>query len=184
MLQVFEKTTQEIENEERDNHFYAARVKGIAKPVCPYYLITKDGSRVDASDLSEKQILSFYIQALRKGIADEANNKFGQNGQLDSIAEASKLTQVLSSPYASYKPSYEGLKTVVELFEDDNPTIRSWAKDLLTPLVEKQVSEVETISKFLQESQGNFENPTKTQKLQVIDQLAKNEYNRQNQVLL
>ena len=181
MLKVFEKSKEQIEKEAAEHRFGAKLVKGVAKPVCPYYVITKDGQMVDVSQLSEKQILTFYVQALKQGTNDKLNNKFSKDGKIESLEEANKLTRALRSPFASYKPSYGGLKTILDLFEDNDERIRSWAKDLLTPLVHEQISDVEKFAKFMQESQGNFEKPTKEQKFQIIDQLAINEQNRKAQ---
>ena len=171
MLKVFLKTDKEIEEEENWYRFGAAIAKGIPMKVCPYYLVRKNGEKVNVSDLSEKDIYSFYAQALETAYKDKKNSS-----KNDALAEAFKLTDALIK--TDYSPSYEGLRYAFELMENDDKTISSWSQDLIKPLASNKIDYVNVIATYLQESKGNFEGPTKEQKLQVVNQLEKNAKNK------
>ncbi|MDD4110930.1 MAG: hypothetical protein PHS54_05225 [Clostridia bacterium] len=175
MLKVYQKTQQEIDEERSQNNAYARMVKGHGEIVCPCYVVKKDGTKLDVWGLKEEEILSFVNQSLREGIVAKTKKAYDKNGGIEVLVEASKLTKELRGHYT---PSDKGLKSIIELFEDDNQFIRSWSKDILTPLVSDKLSKVNTIAEYLQETNGNFDKPTKKQLFQVIDQLSQNEQNK------
>ncbi len=176
MLKVYEKTEGEIRGERNYNKAFPTLGNSPVKIVCPTYVVKKDGTKVDVWDLKEEEILSFVNQALREGIVAKTKKVYGKDGQIEALVEASKLTKELKGHYT---PSDKGLKSAIELFEDDNSFIRSWSKDILTPLVTDELSKVKTIARYLQETNGNFYEPTKKQLFEVVDQLSQNEKNKE-----
>ena len=165
MLRVYRKTAQQIEKENNERTVWQ---KFHLKPVSPCYILTDNGEKIDISELSEKQILSICTRALTQHANDRSD---------EDIFAAYRLTEALKG---YYEPSYDGLKTIIGLYQNDNQTIRSNAHDLFTPLVDEKLREINTIAKFLQESKGNYEAPTYDQMLQVIDQQIKNEQNKRH----
>ena len=165
MLRIYEKPEYEIEKEKNERTAWKAFH---LKPVSPYYILTDNGEKIDISALSEKQILSICTQALTQHANDPRN---------EDLFVAYRLTKALKG---YYEPSYDGLKTIIGLYKDNNDVIRSHAKDLFGPLVNDKLEKIEIITRFLQESRGNYKAPTYDQKLQVIDQLIKNEQNKRH----
>lgn len=176
MLKVFDKTKEEIAKEEAKRKIYAKMDNKPVEEVCPYYVISKQGQKIDVAELSEDQILSFYTQAINASLVEKGNKEFKDG---NSLEEASKLTKALNE-FSPYTPSYKGLKTIVELFEHPNPAIKSFSKDLLMPFAGELIKKVDTITTYLLECEGNYEKPTLEEKLIVINQLERNEMNKTN----
>lgn len=169
MLKVYEKTDKEFNEEVNLKSFYSRMVKWSPEPVCKFYVVKKDGAKKDVWDLDEKEIFSFITQAMMNEVIDKnVKDKV-------EIKEAIKLSQILEG---HFKPSLTGLKSIIEMLNDNNPNVVSLSKDIFTPIVHQEISEIKTIAKFLQESNGNFERPTKQQLLEVVDQMEKNKKNK------
>lgn len=178
MFKVYEKTKKEIEYERSNSEFLAEILNTEVDKVCPYYLLKKTGEKVDISDLKETEILSIFKQILTRYV-DDKENVVPKHLKSEIINEALKFSKVLSGPDINYITSYKGLKTVIEFLEHENPVVRSYSKDFFAPLLDDKLKDVETITKYIQESKGNYETPTKEQKIQVIEQIITNEENRE-----
>lgn len=193
MLSIFEKTQDEMEEEKEFNKYCEGGKKGIIKDVCPFYIVSKDKTKVDVLDLSEEQIIHLYRQSLREYIIARSNHEMDSNGMIESTYDAFKLTEGLKGKRTV---SYEGLKQILELFSPDFLTkyerpmmdfslsqsekevYKIIAKKLLTPFVNEKMNKVETIAKYLKESKGDFENVSDEMKYEVINQLIINEQSR------
>ena len=97
------------------------------------------------------------------------------NGRIAEVDEAFKLTEVLRGPFASYKPSWEGLKSILKLYENDNVKVSGLARDLFTPFAGEKLSTINTIASYIKESKQDITPPTYDEMCRVIDQMAKNE---------
>lgn len=168
MLKIFEKTKQEI-IEELKGKMPNKRINYIPEDFCKTYVITKDNEKVETRDMTEGQILSFISQA----IIGSVNSEDGSIKQedLEGYNEAKRLLRILDD----FTPSYFGMKAVLDLFEHENSAVRSYAMALLMPICEDKMKEIESITKFLKETQGDFSMSTKEEKIQVVNTLADNE---------
>ena len=167
-MKVYEKSAEQYNREQGEANIYAHMVRGVPKEVCEYYVVTKEGKKIDVSDLTEEQVLAFCKQALVAwGKAKDEDSK--------DVAEAFKLVQAVR-PY--FRGTYKGLNTVMDLLENKDGQMRSSAADLFTPLYVDKIQNVNAVAKYLQECKGNFKSPTSEQIKEVANQMAKNEANK------
>ena len=158
MLTIFEKTKQEIESE---RNYRQAQINAL-DPVCPYYLVTTEGKKVEVKNLTDDQILVALDQVL-----SEPKNQ-------ENIKAGLKFARALKE--IGYQPSLRVVKAMLEMEDSE------LKRDAFLPLVHDHLSRVIPVARFLQESRGNFAKPTKEQEIQVIDQMIKNEANRKLQL--
>ncbi|MCQ2382382.1 MAG: hypothetical protein MJ060_00870 [Clostridia bacterium] len=158
MLTIYEKTKQEIESERN----YRQPEINLLYPVCPYYLVDTNGRKVELKNLTDDQIVVAFNQVL-----SEPKN-------LENIKAGLKFAQALKE--IGYQPSLQVVKAVLKMEDSE------LKRDAFEPLAQNHLSRVIPVARFLQESRGNFAKPTKEQKIQVIDQMIKNEENRKLQL--
>lgn len=175
MIKVYEKTEQELNKEYHERYVYSKMVRGKPLPVCPYYVIKKDGTKMDADKLSEKEVIGLC----KNSIEFSAGNIKLEN-EACSLKDACKLVRSLEKNKDFTKLSCESLCTIIDLFNSSNKQIASQSKDMLMSIAKKQVDEVEIIAKFLNESAGCFKKPTAEQKKIVATQIESNEKKKAN----
>jgi len=193
MLRIFDKTESEIEAEKKLNQYRKTSKKDGVIDICPSYALTKDGARVDVSDLPEEQIVRFYRQALKEYIIAKSNNEMDKNDRIKSTYDAFKLTDCLKG---RRMVSSDGLKKLLlllspdflnkydmplmpfSLSQNDIDCYKKTAKELLTPIIMEKMSKVKLIVKFIEESKGNFGAISEDATFEVIDQMVINEQRR------
>ena len=158
MLTVFEKTKQEIESERN----YRDPKMNVLNPVCPYYLVSTKGEKVELKNLTDDQILV----ALDQVLSDPKNQ--------ENIKAGLKFGKALKE--IGYQPSLRVVKAMLEMEDSE------LKRDAFLPLAHDHLSCVIPVARFLQDSRGNFDRLTKEQEIQVIDQMMQNEKNRKLQL--
>lgn len=165
MITIYQKTQKEIE-EERGLHSWAAReVKGIPKRVCPTYLMKKDGTRVDTSDLTEEQIMAIITKDVQEFSSPTGPYKTSGNSHLTSF-DLIKATQ------DSWTPSIDAILQTYAMEQ----TYGHIMADLRGSMDKKDLhGKAYTIAKFQKECNGDFTMPSKEEVIAVIQQMSYNE---------
>lgn len=169
MITIYQKTQKEIE-EEKGLYTWAAReVKGIPKAVCPTYLMKKDGTKVDTSNLTEDQIMAIIAQDVQDFSSPTGSYKTTGNSHLSSF-DLIKVTE------NSWTPSTDAILQTYAMEQ----TYGHIMADLRGSMDKRDiVGKARTIAKFQKESNGDFEQPTKEEVVAIIQQMSYNEKMKQ-----
>ena len=155
MIKIVEKTVEEITSESNEADYYAHMVRGIPKRVSPYYIINEKGVKIDASNLSEEQILGICRSFL-----------------LDRKSVSGNIIPFLTYlRKEGFQPSYKGIQSIWDLL--NKKEIAPVAADLFGNMISSKMHDVKVIASYTQKSKGNFKTPTKDQQKEVLDQLVK-----------
>ena len=161
MINVYEKTEKEIENEAADYRWAASMVKGVPRRVCPTYLKKKDGTRVDTWDLTESEIISLFSREL------------AQNGKsLDP-----SVGSFIKSLPKNLKFSLDGVLEFLNL----ESKYGSVAADLMVSFCIETLNSARVIAKFNKECNGDYSNVIDQDLVAIVSQMKQNELNRNRQ---
>ena len=169
MITIFQKTQKEIE-EERGLYIWAAREgKGIPKAVCPTYLMKKDGTKVDTSDLTEEQIMAIIAKDVQEFSSPTGPYKTTGNNHLSSF-------DLIKATENSWIPSVDAILQTYAMEQ----TYGHIMADLRGAIDKCDiVGKARTIAKFQKESNGDVEQPTTDEIVSVIQQMSYNEKMKQ-----
>jgi len=174
---LLKKSDNEIAKEQANYDYATSLVYGTPKTVCPYYFVDNTGKKFELARLSESQILNFCTQSMDEMVRLNNYPYLKNVGQLkeETCREAYELLGAVEK-YCQFEPSWDGMKTIVKYTNADSSSLRSFSNDLFgSSKARLKLQEIESIARFVQESQGNFGRPTTEQMFQVIDQKIKNE---------
>ena len=175
VLQLVEKSQAEIDNEESLRRAYRG-----TKAVCPYYCVDDAGIKFEIEQLRERQIIDFCCQSIDNYVMlRNSKQLIDQSGQMkkQAVDEAHSLINAVHK-HCNYEPSWHAMKTIVQYTHSDLAMKRSVASDIFGVVANDKLQETVAITRFIQESRGNFEKPTAEQMCQVIDQKIVNEQQR------
>ena len=170
MINIRQKTQAEISEEESLYRFGAAVVKGIPKSVCPTYLMKKDGTKVDTSDLTEEQILGLFQYDLMDYTSPQGSYKRTGRTDLDSF----KLAEVLRGHYT---PSLSAALQM-EKWEQQYGHIVVDLMGGIGALSYRDKARV--IAQFQKETNGDFTPVQQEEIIAVMEQMAINEQAKKN----
>lgn len=165
MVTIYRKTEQEKLEEKGLNTWAAREVKGVPKAVCPTYLIRKDGTRVDTSDLTEEQIMSIINNDVKEFVSANKSNLPASSSHLSSF-------DLIEATKDSWTPSiYAILQTysMQQVYGSIMADIRG--------CMDRQnvVDKARLIAQFQKESVGDFGIPTEEEVIEVLQQMGYNE---------
>ena len=165
MIKIFYKTKEELETENGLYRWAATEVKGIPKVACPTYLVKKDGTKVDTSDLTEEEIMALITQDVKDFESSNGSYKTNAKNHLDSF-DLIKVTE------KSWTPSVDA---ILQTYYMENTYGHIMADIRGTMDQNNIVDKAQTIAKFLKESNGNFEPTTKEETIVTLQQMSYNE---------
>lgn len=165
MLKIYEKTEKEIDEELKIFCLKQSQelTQKYRKSICTTYVITKEGHRVDTDELGEKQVLGLCKSAIITA--------FNKN-DFYLLNEAFRLANITS---ARIDLSYAGLKEIVPMLKDNRVKVRAWSADIFGCFDLTKYHNACLITKFLEQSKGNFNEPNKNQICNTLDIMEKNE---------
>lgn len=169
MITIYQKTRKEID-EERGLYAWAAHeIKGESKTVCPTYLMKKNGTKIDTSDLTEDQIMAIIAQDVQDFFSPTGSYKTTGNNHLSSF----DLIDVTKN---SWNPSINAILQTYTMEQTYGHTMAD-----LRGYMDKQniVGKANTIAKFQKESNGDFGLPTEKEVIAIIQQMDYNEKMKQ-----
>jgi hypothetical protein len=159
MIKVYTKTAEEVRHDEVMTS-YAKSVGGFPKGVCPTYVYTMDGKKVDTWDLSPKQVF------------DLLSNELSVNGpkvQCDDFLRSLK---------SGFKFPLSGVVAFLELRgKSKYPGIVS---DMMVPFCVDTLSSAREIAKFNKECNGDYSSIVDNDLITIIKQMRINELNKNN----
>lgn len=171
MINIYTKTSEEIEKENADYSFYARLVKGIPLKACPTYLMKKDGIRVETKDLTEEQIVSLIEADVRDYASPDSSYKKSGRSDLDSF----KLIDAVKD---TWTPSYDALLRIAGMEQQYGHVI----VDIIGSVDKNDVrGKARTIASFQKQSSGDFSQVTNDEMIAVIQQMAYNEQMKKQQ---
>ena len=165
MINIRQKTANELRDEESLYKFGAAVAHGIPKTVCPTYLVKRDGTRIDTWDLTEEQILGLIEIDLVDYTSPRGNYRKDDRTDLDAF----KLADVLKGKYV---PSVAATLKLSQLELQYGHIVRDLIGTIgAMPTLDK----ARTVATFLKESNGEFEPATPEEIISILDQMVANE---------
>lgn len=171
MINIRYKTAAELE-EEKSLYDFAARVaKGIPKPVCPTYLVKRDGTRVNTYDLTEQQILGL----IEIDLVDYTSPRGTYNRDNRTDLDAIRLVQEIKGHYI---PSVAATLKLCQLEQQYGHILR----DLMGSFGSiKYFDNAKTIAEFNKECNGDFSQVTQEEIIAILEQMQNNELARKNE---
>lgn len=161
MIKVYTKINEKISEERGLNSWAAKEVKGIAKPVCPTYLIKSDGTRIDTWDLSAREVYDLLSYELK-------NN-----------SPRVECSEFLESLKPGLKFPLDGVLAFLELRNISKyPSIVS---DVMTSFCLDTLTSASTIAKFNKECNGDYSSLVDQDLINVVKQMKINEMNKNKQ---
>ena len=171
MINIRQKTQDEIKKEEGMYRFGAAVLKEIPESVCTTYIMRKDGTRVDTNKLTDDEILILIQSDLMDYVSPHST--YLSAGDLDSF----KLAELLRK--ALYTPS---MKVVLQL-QKWKEQYGSIVGDLMGSIgANRYIEKARDIAKFQKETSGDFTPVRSDEVLAIIEQMAVNEEIKKNAV--
>ena len=163
---IHRKTLTEMQRERKERKLSGTQ----SRPVCPTYVVTKDGDCIDTDQLTEMQILSIASQAIR--LTAQAHKEC-RTLQDNLISDATYLMGTVE------QPTWEGMKVMIPLLKHQDMIMQNYARDVLLPAaVRGHYYEIEAIARFYKESRGNFAPVAAYDMLPVVNQMQINEERR------
>lgn len=170
MIKIYQKTQQELENEQKLYNFGAAVAKGMAREACPTYLMKKDGTKVDTYNLTEEQILGIVQNDLIDYVSPQGTYKTTGKIHLDSFVLAEKLN-------GHYHPSAQGILQFAKMEQQFGGIVR----DLMGSFgALKGYEKARVIAQYQKECSGDFLQPNSNEILDVLQQMVVNEQAKKN----
>lgn len=171
MINIYTKTTQELEKENADYRFGAALVKGIPFKACPTYLMKKDGTRVDTKDLTEEQIICLIESDVKDFSSPQGSYKTTGRSGLDTF----KLIDAIKD---TWTPSYGALLQIARMEQQYGHIIA----DIMGSVDKNDVKgKARTIASFQKQSSGDFSQVTNAEIMDIMQQMAYNEQMKKQQ---
>lgn len=168
MINIRQKTQDEIAHEEADYRLGAALTKGIPITVCKTYLTKKDGTRVDTRDLTEDQILGLIHNDLIDFSSAQGSYKTTGRTGLDSF----KLVKALKEN--GYTPSVNAVLQLSQMEQQFGNIVM----DVIGSFRTAHFDRARIIAKFQKESSGDYSQVQTDEVMAVLEQMAVNEKNR------
>ena len=166
MIKIYNKTKDEIREEEGLYKFAAALVDGIPFKVCSTYVIVK-GERVDTKDIAEPEIVSLILNDLEDWHSNDGSYSIKPRS-LDSFLFIEALR-------GYYKPSYSAVYQI-GMMEDRYGSI---VRDVLGALDKNDtINKATLISNYLKQCNGDFSPSSKDEVFSVIKQMDINVHNK------
>lgn len=171
MINIRQKSQNEIREEEGLYSFAAAEVKGTSRKACPTYVVI-NGEKKDTWDLTEEEILSLVARDVADFSRDTISyNKRRGNGSMDSI-------DLFKSLRKDFELSAKGNLYFLELEKRYGHIMM----DLLGSLTKMEtMNKARMIAQFQKETNGDFEYATSDEVRAIIEQMAINEENKKKQ---
>lgn len=165
MINIRQKTANELKEEESLYRFGAAVAHGIPREVCPTYLVKRDGTKVDTWDLTEEQILGLIEIDLVDYSSPRGTYKKEDRHDLDAFKLASALK-------GKYIPSVAATLKLSQLETQYGHIV----KDLIGSIgAMYDYEKARTVATFLKESNGEFEPATSEEIISILEQMVANE---------
>ena len=165
MINIYTKSSEEIEKEKIDDMFFSKAVRGIPTGVCPTYLMKRDGTRVDTRDLTEEQIIGLIESDIMDFSSPEGSYK--KTGK--SLPDTFKLIDIVKD---TWTPSYDAILKIAGMEQQYGHIIA----DIMGAVDKKGVRyEARTIASFQKQSSGDFSQVTNDEVMSIIQQMAYNE---------
>ena len=171
MINIRQKTQNEIKEEEGLRAFAAAVVKGRPGEVCPTYVVI-NGEKKDTWNLTEEEILSLVA----RDVADFSKDKISYDKRRGrSGMDSFDLFKYLRK---DFKLSAKGNLYFLELEKRYGHIMM----DLLGSLTKGEIiNQARMIAQFQKETNGDFEYATEDEVRAIIEQMALNEENKKRQ---
>lgn len=165
-----EKTKNEIEQERKENVYWAKRVKGLPdKDICPLEVTMKNGQTFPVWNLTETHIISLVQANVKemtpKGSADKAHT-----------ADSFKIIKCWSEKYK--KVSAEFVSNFFTLKNMNKGAQREIVRDMLTPVINETLEEGARNAKFLKGIKDDFTPVTETEVIKAIKEQERQEEKR------
>lgn len=170
MINIRQKTAAELEEEKSLYSFGAHLVNGIPKPICPTYLVKRDGTRVDTYDLTEEQILGL----IEIDLVDYTSPRGTYNRDNRTDLDAFRLAQEVKGHYV---PSVSATLKLSQLEQQYGHIVR----DLMGTIGSlTHFDNARVIAQFNKECNGDFSQVTQEEIIAVLEQMKINELARKN----
>ncbi len=167
---VYHKTAMDLMRERKERKLSCAK----PRPLCETYVVTKNGDCIDTDQLTETQILAIARQAIMLSAQAHKEHRALRD---NLIIDASCLMELVK-PH--YEPTWDGMKTMIPLLVNHDAVVQGFARDVLLPTAERGgYHEIEVITRFFKESQGNFAPVNAEDMLRIVNQMQINEERRE-----
>lgn len=167
---VYHKTAMDLMRERKERKLSCAK----PRPLCETYVMTKNGDCIDTDQLTETQILAIARQAIM--LSAQAHKE--QRVLRDNLIIDATCLMELVKPH--YEPTLAGMKTMIPLLVHHDAVVQGYARDVLLSTAERGgYHDIETVTRFLKESKGNFTPVNAEDMLRIVNQMQINEERRE-----